>query len=209
MSAKADIFPGKRFGRLIAVRRVYVNSWRTRWLCQCDCGTSKEIRQQLLTRGDTQSCGCLRKEQRAARNSREKRTHYMTTTPEYKAWVSMIQRCYNSNTESYPHYGGRGITVCDRWHESFESFFADVGLRPTPRHSIERVRVNGNYEPGNVCWATSNQQARNKRSTLRSVIDGENLCLADIAERFGIGYSTVLYRFNAGLRGRDLLIRRR
>ena len=118
-------------------------------------------------------------------------THGCTGTPTYRAWQDMIQRCYNPRRTRYPMYGGRGITVCQRWRESFEAFLKDMGTSPSPRHSIDRIDNNGNYEPGNLRWATAKEQSRNQRRNRVLTYQGETLCIAEWAERLGVAYATL------------------
>lgn len=119
-------------------------------------------------------------------------------TPEYQAWANMKQRCFNPNTRSYPRYGGRGITVCEAWSRSFEEFFLAVGPRPTPAHSLDRVDNNGNYEPGNIRWATKQEQTRNREKTLSVRIDGKRLFLADLEHTTGRSAATLRKRLKTG-----------
>lgn len=114
-------------------------------------------------------------------------------TPEYWAWSNMRQRCNNPRFQQFADYGGRGITVCDRWN-SFEAFFVDVGLRPSSLHSLDRKDNNGNYEPGNVRWATKKQQCRNTRRNRFVVIDGETLTVVEVAERYGLTIQLLRHR---------------
>lgn len=124
---------------------------------RCECGLEADRRLSHLRAGAARSC-------RKCGNARA--THRLTRTPEHVAWSSMLQRCENPKNPNYPNYGGRGISVCERWRASFEAFLTDVGPRPSPKHSIDRHPNNdGNYEPGNVRWATISEQAWNKRSS--------------------------------------------
>lgn len=116
-------------------------------------------------------------------------------SPEYRAWCGIRNRCYRPATESYPLYGGRGIKVCDRWRGSFEAFLADVGLRPSSRHSLDRhPNTDGNYEPGNVRWATTKEQNQNRRNSVRLTFDGETRTLTEWAELYGLSYSRLQQR---------------
>lgn len=119
-------------------------------------------------------------------------------TPEVKAWYEMKARCYFDGHKKYKHYGGRGITVCSRWLESFDAFLADVGPRPSPQHSIDRIRVDGNYEPSNVRWATQKEQQRNRRNNRRVTYSGRRMSLGAAAELAGLRYGLVKRRLQIG-----------
>jgi len=120
------------------------------------------------------------------------------TTPEYRAWMSIKRRCYNTNSEDYPTYGRKGVVMCERWLQSFCNFLADIGPRPSKIHSLDRIDVNGNYEPGNCRWATAKQQARNTSRTRWIEFQGERLSLAEWAERFHVPAYVISQRLNRG-----------
>lgn len=156
---------GQRFGRLEVVAFARVNRSRNAcWLCRCDCGKERVVSGHELRRGRTSSCGCWRSAVKILLNLKHGHKRAGSETPEYRAWHSMISRCTNPKLEAWKYYGGRGITVCDRWKNSFEAFLADMGPRPSPNLSIDRFPNNdGNYEPGNCRWATRSEQRANQR----------------------------------------------
>ncbi len=164
------------------------------WRCRCICGNEKVTRGQSLLGGRTTSCGCFQRESIGDR----RRTHGMFRTPEYTVWQNMKKRCYDTGYIRYPGYGGRGITVCERWKDSFANFIADMGPRPTPKHSIERKDNEGNYEPSNCCWAARVVQDRNKRTNHLVTFNGETLTLQAWQERTGICYETIRNRLKLG-----------
>lgn len=189
---------GSVFGRLTVIRKLpKVKNKERRYLCRCECGKMKEVTTHALKCGDTKSCGCFKDENTVKRSTKHGNKTRSNASSEYIAWVQMIQRCYNPNHPSYHNYGARGITVCDRWRFSFENYLADVGKRPSIKHSADRYpNNNGNYEPGNFRWATRKEQARNQRTNKRLEYKGIRLILMDWSAVLKIGQSTIAYRLN-------------
>jgi hypothetical protein len=189
MSAKLQLV-GMRFGRLTVTDSAGAKHGVTMWRCECDCGGNKEIRGSRLVQGKTSSCGCLVAETMRSMVIK----HGATGTRTYKAWDSMKQRCFNPKSQYFAAYGGRGISVCARWMESFENFFTDMG-DPPEGMSLDRFPdVDGNYEPGNCRWATDAQQSRNRRTSIFVAFNGETKCISEWAECLGMNYSTVRHR---------------
>lgn len=179
---------GSSFGRLTPLREVAAVGGNRKWICRCQCGREAVVFQGNLVRGHTTSCGC----------TKSSATHGKSGVPEYRHWINMISRCENPKTPGYENYGGRGISVCSRWRQSFVDFLTDVSPRPSPKHSLDRIDVNGNYEPGNVRWATQMTQCRNTRTNRIVTVDGQQITLAEAVERRGLKYNTVLYRLLRG-----------
>ena len=166
MGAKKHITPGEKYGRLIVISEAERQKQKRRFACVCECGTEITVQLGQILSGKTKSCGCLRKET-TARTAKANATHGMRGSSEWLAWMSLKARCLRKSDISYPRYGGRGINVCERWAASFEAFYADMGPKPSPKHSIDRINNDGNYEPGNCRWATASEQARNKSKPRR------------------------------------------
>lgn len=165
----------KRFGKLTVVKWIGYPYWE----CLCDCGKTKLLRSQGLRTGESISCGCVR-------NGRSKR-------PEYPIWNAMLQRCSNKNNIAYHNYGGRGITVCKKWHD-FNSFYADMGPRPNARAQIDRIDNSKGYEPENCRWTTIIENQRNTRRNAKLTFDGKTLTIAEWAEITGLPYHTIYLR---------------
>ena len=162
---------GQRFGRFVVLERAENDTrGRARWLCRCDCGTVKIKWPHDLTSAAMKSCGCWHLE-RCARGIPSRRHGHVfgrRKSAEYAAWQNMLRRCLEPHHKHYRHYGGRGITVIQAWRDSFEAFLDDVGLKPSPALSLDRIDNDGPYAPGNVRWATKSEQRRNQRPRSRS-----------------------------------------
>lgn len=162
----AAVLVGTRFGKYVSQCLPYKRGGILVADCLCDCGKLRVVAVANLRRGNSKSCGCQRG---------PKDRNGWSRLPEYKVWDTMKQRCNNPKREGYENYGGRGISVCGRWKDSFEMFYADMGPRPGDKYSIERIDVNANYEPSNCCWATASQQAQNRRKARRLTFQGLTL----------------------------------
>lgn len=189
MGRKLSDLTGKKFGRLTVVKRVENKGHETMWLCRCDCGNQKNITAGNLKSHKTKSCGCIRKE--IPNGTR----HSYSNTRIYNLWGCMIQRCHNPKNPKYVKYGARGIIVCDEWKNDFENFrrwsFAN-GYNDNL--TIDRIDVNGNYEPSNCRWTTIKEQANNTRRNHYITYKGETKTLKQWSEDLGINYSTLRSR---------------
>lgn len=183
---------GQKFGKLTANRVVakYFGKNPRKfclvWECLCDCGTLYHVQARHLKGYDVTNCGCRRE------------YHGESGSKVFKAYAAMKQRCFNPKTSEYYNYGGRGITVALEWVNSFSSFLEHVGYPPTPYHSLDRINVDGNYEPHNVRWATSKEQASNKRSNRYLAIHGRRQTLTEWATEMGMSPLTLTTRLNLG-----------
>ena len=174
---------GDKKGRLTLTEVAGQNKWRlTIWNAVCDCGKATTVTSAAFHSGQKKSCGCFRVD----KIRETKRTHGQSRTADYGIWCDMISRCYLASNPSYSRYGGRGIGICERWRESFPAFLLDMGPRPTPDHSVERIDNNGWYEPINCVWATRIEQGRNKRNNVWVTLFGEKMIVAEAARRIGI-----------------------
>jgi len=180
---------GRRFGRLLVIKRAENRNRHVYWRCRCDCGNEVEVRGDALTRGPTVSCGCYQHDIATK--------HGMWQSPVYNIWRSMLTRCENPEMHAFDRYGGRGIKVCDRWHD-FELFYDDMGPRPGDSYSLDRIDNNGDYCPDNCRWATKKQQSRNRCNNRIIEADGERRCISEWASIVGIKQGTLTQRLNRG-----------
>lgn len=193
---KRDYYkPGFRRNKMVVLQ----NHGGGRITIKCDCGAVKIMKTSNFYRQI--SCGCFRKTQECTSYI----SHGMANSPEYKTWGGMKARCLNPNEEFYGHYGGRGIKVCDRWINSFENFYEDMGPRPSINHSIDRIDVNGDYCKDNCRWATRKEQAHNKRTSIK-LVDGENVYTPeDLARITGAPIRTIYWRITFGWSARKII----
>jgi hypothetical protein len=194
---------GVRFGRLLVTSVATERRHRClQWNCVCDCGGTKLANGATLRKGELVSCGCLSREITSARS----KTHGMTRTRTHGCWIEMRRRCRDHNRHEAPNYVGRGISVCEAWLNSFECFLADVGPCPSIKHSLDRYpNNNGNYEPGNVRWATSIEQGNNTRCNRLIEYDGRTQTVTQWARERQIPMSTVSKRLQYGWSDSDAI----
>ncbi len=185
-----SIYIGQRFGRLEVLEYCdpQPDPKHPRWRCRCDCGKETVVQTNNFAR--TRSCGCLRREELAARST----THGMSKSPEYHTWADLIARCTNPRRTDFTRYGKSGVMVCRRWLNSFEAFFEDMGKRPSAKHSIDRIDNSRGYEPENCRWATATVQRENQRRTKLYTFNGHTGTLKDLSRRAGISYGAVHQR---------------
>lgn len=187
---------GRVFGRLNVIGPTEERRYRKKivWMCRCECGRIAFVVADSLRTGNTKSCGCLQKEYIPTRGNR---THNQSYTPEYRAWCAMQIRCTVPSNKAWPRYGGRGITVCDRW-KRFERFIEDMGQKPSSKHSLDRTDNDLGYSQDNCRWATWREQQRNRSTTRMLTFQGETMCITAWSERTGLSRPVIAHRLNIG-----------
>lgn len=183
---------GKKFNRLQVLSYYGKSKDHSLWICLCDCGKEVIVEGGNLRSGHTQSCGCKRVEV----TTESKTTHGYKYTSTYECWAGMIRRCKNPNQDNYYLYGGRGISVCERWLK-FDNFLEDMGEKPT-NLTIDRKDYNGNYEPNNCRWATPKEQSNNSSRNHLLTFNGKTQNMKQWSEELGINYSTIRTRLGKG-----------
>ena len=184
---------GQRFGRLVVVKRVDNKGQHPAWLCKCDCGNECIVTGSHLKSGHSQSCGCLQKE----RTSKSRKRHGLCDSRQYSIWTNMKSRCSNQEDHAYKYYGGRGITVCDEWKSDFQAFYYWAMANGYQDNlTLDRIDVNGNYEPSNCRWVSMKEQSLNKRSNHLITYNGETLTITQWADRLGIDKMVLFARIN-------------
>lgn len=183
---------GQKFGRLTVIERAENNkNGSSQWVCRCECGNNKVVFIGNLKNGHTTSCGCLQREQAVKANTK----HGMKHTRIYNEWCGINRRCYNQNDRCYNNYGGRGITICDEWKNDFQAFYNwAMANGYADDLTIDRIDVNGNYEPSNCRWITRKEQGNNTRRNHLLTYNGKTQTLAQWADEIGISYDTLCSR---------------
>ena len=200
MAKKVAIEVGAVFGRLIVIGEAPAKGTNSCSNCRCQCGSEVVVRNYCLRNGHTRSCGCLNRDETGNRF----RKHGKAGSKLYDVWMAMRKRCENPDDPAYHRYGGRGIVVCDEW-KTFEVFYADMGDRSSPRHTLERKDNSKGYCKENCVWATYAEQANNRRNTRRLTIDGVTKTMADWCREYGADYYIVHGRIKRGWDARRAL----
>lgn len=208
-TGKLQDLTGQRFGRLVVLERAgTAKGGQARWRCRCDCGgETVALGNNLRRQNHTLSCGCVNRERTAA-VGRAQRRHGEGSpgkqSAEFATWMGMRERCRTPSAGNYAQYGGRGIRVCERW-ERYENFLADMGRKPSPAHSIDRIDPDRDYTPDNCRWATATQQQRNRRITKMVEWEGRRLPLIALCEELAVPYERTRGRLHKGWPLREAL----
>lgn len=192
--SRARDLTGLTFNRLTVVEHLGTANKQRQWKCRCSCGRETVASSSHLRQGLKQSCGCLSREILIARN----RTHGLSHNRLYDVWWALVQRCTNPQDKKWEHYGGRGITVCAEWRQSPEAFIRDMGPTYETGLTIDRIDVNGNYEPGNCKWATYLEQNNNTRRNRRIAFRGVSKTVSEWARALHVSEHALRYRISAG-----------
>ena len=185
---------GKTFGRLTVTGPADKGKFgHVQWMCHSSCGSVRPVEETALRRGHTKSCGCASRESVIGRST----THGGASSPEYRVWAALKDRCLNPKDKGYYRYGGRGISVCEDWKTSFACFLADMGPRPSSEHSIERVDNSKGYSPSNCVWATATRQTRNTRARVTNRFGIKGVALTK-SGNWHVNISVPLKRLNLG-----------
>lgn len=200
MPPKVDLL-GRRFQRWFVLRETPRPSWARKviyWWCRCDCGRERRVNSSSLVSGLSTSCGCQNRERIRATLTTHgfAATDKSTRPPEYTIWCHVIRRCESTTSPNYPDYGGRGIRVCDRWHD-FGAFYADMGPRPSALHSIDRRDNDGPYAPENCAWVSMRTQSNNRRNNRRITWNGRSQTLTQWGRELGLRPATLLGRIKS------------
>lgn len=168
---------------------------KTKVRCRCTCGNEQSVVVGNLLSGGSQSCGCATREAASARMKK----HGSSKSPEYSSWLNAKARCHNQSHPRYPDWGGKGIAMCERWRASFENFLADMGKKPSPKHSIDRIDGSKGYEPGNCRWATPKEQSENRPGWSKFItFNGETKTVTEWAKRVGLTRESLRDRLKTG-----------
>jgi hypothetical protein len=191
-----------KFGRLTVLKIDKAVDKRVFWLCQCECGNIKSVAGHCLKCGDTLSCGCLQRENASKKNKK----HGLSGTSIYKQWAGIKRRCFNPAFKQFNDYGGRGITMCDEWKNSFISFYEWATKNGHKEGlTIDRINNDGNYEPNNCKWASQKEQCANRRTNRIYTVDGVTDILYNLCKKYSMHMDTVINRMKKGLAIEDAL----
>lgn len=196
---------GQSFGLSVVLEELPRSGGRRVFLCLCGCGNTFQALGENLRKGHTKSCGCYQALQASTANFIHGESGSPNQSPEFRAWAAMRNRCTNPSNERYPRYGGRGVQVCGRWLESFANFLEDMGRRPGPEYSLERLNNDGNYEVSNCKWVSKIDQANNTINNIRYTHKGKTLTLAQWSRETGLSQGCLGYRHRQGWSVEDML----